>query len=71
MASFDEKLGSVSVNFIDFGDGDSVPMENVYDIPEGLEMLAPAAAEVILARELPIENAKEVLEDLLVEVNVL
>ena len=38
-------------------------------MPPGLEMLAPASAEVVLARELPKQNTQQVMEETLMEVS--
>ena len=40
----------------------------MYELPVGLEMMAPASAEVMLARDLPKQRTQEVLEQTLMEV---
>merc|ERR1719376_1239651 len=57
----------VTVAFIDFGNSDPVSEEDVYELPQGLEMLAPASAEVVLARDLPKQNTQQVMEETLME----
>ena len=59
----------VTINYIDFGDMDTVGLSEVFHMPLGLEIMAPAAAEVVLARELPKQNTKKVLEESLMEVS--
>ena len=58
----------ITVNYVDFGDTDIVASSEVFSFPSGLDMLAPSAAEVVLARELPKQKTKEVLEESLMEV---
>jgi len=62
VVSIDSK---VTVAFIDFGNIDVV--EDIYELPIGIEMLAPASAEVVTARELPKQNTQQILEDVLME----
>jgi len=62
VVSIDSK---VTVAFIDFGNIDVVT--DIYELPVGIEMLAPASAEVVLARELPKENTQQILEHVLME----
>ena len=59
----------ITVAFIDFGNSDLVSEADIYELPHGLEMLAPASAEVVLARELPKQNTQQVLEETLTEVS--
>ena len=59
----------VTVTFIDFGNSDLVTESEIFELPSGLEMLAPASAEVVLARELPKQNTQQVLEETLMEVS--
>merc|ERR1719153_1997553 len=40
---------------------------DIYELQPGLEMLAPASAEVVLARELPKQNTQQVMEETLME----
>merc|ERR1719427_1265170 len=58
----------VTVAFMDFGNSDLVSEEVIYEVPPGLEMLAPASAEIVLARELPKQNTQQVMEETLMEV---
>ena len=58
----------VTVSFIDFGNTEVVSVDDVYELPSGLEMMAPASAEVMLARDLPKQKTQEVLEETLMEV---
>ena len=55
----------VSVKYIDYGDGEKVPLTNLYNFPPGLDMMAPAAAEIVLARSPPKDNPEKVLKELL------
>merc|ERR1719158_2778842 len=57
----------ITVAFIDFGNSDLVSEADIYELPLGLEMLAPASAEVVLARELPKQNTQQILEHVLME----
>jgi len=57
-----------TVAFIDFGNSDVVSGEDLYELPPGLEMLAPASAEVVMARELPKQKTQQALEESLMEV---
>merc|ERR1719376_1582563 len=57
----------VTVAFIDFGNSDLVTELDIYELPPGLEMLAPASAEVVLARDLPKQNTQQVMEETLME----
>merc|ERR1719508_688314 len=65
VVAIDKKL---TVKYIDFGDIDVVAVTDAYDLPSDLELLAPAAVEVVPARELPKQRTKEMLEDTLMEV---
>merc|ERR1719318_2216316 len=58
----------VTVSYIDFGNTEVVSVDDVYELPSGLEMMAPASAEVMLARDLPKQKTQEVLEATLMEV---
>merc|ERR1719470_627961 len=58
----------VTVSYIDFGNTEVVSVGDVYELPPGLEMMAPASAEVMLARDLPKQKTQEVLEGTLMEV---
>ena len=58
----------VYVHYIDFGNFENLPHMNIYEFPHGIEMMAPAAAEVFTARKLPLENPSVVLENCLMEV---
>ena len=58
----------LTLKYVDFGDIDVVALTDVYNLPCDLEMLAPAAAEVVLARELPKQRTKEMLEETLMDV---
>ena len=60
----------VTVDYIDFGNTEVVGVEDVYELPSGLEMIAPASAEVLLARDLPKQKTQEVLEETLMEVKI-
>ena len=56
-------------SFIDFGDIDAVASTEVFSFFYELYMLAPSVAEEVLARELPKQMQKEVLEKSLIEVS--
>ena len=56
------------MSYIDFGNTEVVSVEDVYELPSGLEMMAPASAELMLARDLPKQKTHEVLEETLKEV---
>ena len=58
----------VTVSYIDFGNTEVVSVDDLYELPSGLEMMAPASAEAMLARDLPKQNTQEVLEGTLMEV---
>merc|ERR1719466_721450 len=55
----------LTVKYIDFGDIDVIAVTDAYELPSDLELLAPAAVEVVPARELPKQRTKEMLEDTL------
>ena len=46
----------VCVHYIDFGNFENLPLMNIYEFPHGVEMMAPAAAEILTARKVPLEN---------------
>ena len=58
--------GLVRVKYIDYGDGEQVPLTNLYCFPPGLAMVAPGAAEIVLARPLPASEPQRVLTEILV-----
>ena len=60
----------LTVKYIDFGDIDVIAVTDAYELPSDLELLAPAAVEVVPARELPKQRTKEMLEDTLMEVRL-
>ena len=66
MVTVEKKVTVVS--YIDFGNTEVVGVDNVYELPSGSEMMAPASAEVMLARDLPKQKTQEVLEETLMEV---
>ena len=58
----------VRVQYIDFGNFENLPHMNIYEFPHGVEMMAPAAAEIFTARKMPLQNPSLVLESCLMEV---
>ena len=66
--SLGQSLKCASVSFIDFGDDDTVDAQHLYQMPCGLEMLAPASTGIVLDTNTPKKNIKCALENLLIEV---
>ena len=65
------KNSVVVVKYIDYGDNESIPVANVFYLPPGLQMLAPAAAEIVLARNLPAgADMQTVLEETLMDKDI-
>ena len=65
------KNGVCSVKYIDFGDNENLPISSLFYFPAGLPMIAPAAAEVVLANPPPSSpDLQTVLEDTLMEADL-
>ena len=58
----DQMKNSVcSVKFIDYGDNENVPVTSLHYFPAGLEMMAPGAAEIVLANPPPSSSDIETI----------
>jgi len=57
-----------SVKYIDYGDSERVPLYNLFYYPPGLDMVAPGAEEIILARQPKAEDVQTLLTDTLMDV---
>ena len=66
-ARVQEVVGAlVRVKYIDYGDGEAVPLTSLYYFPPGLDMIAPGVAEIVLARPPPLAEPQRVLTEILV-----
>ena len=71
-ARVQEVVGAeVRVKYIDYGDGEAVPLTSLYYFPPGLDMIAPGVAEIVLARPPPLAEPQRVLTEILVSEQLL
>ena len=52
----------ISVKYIDYGDSERIPISSLFYFPPGLDMNAPGAEEIVLARHPQAKDVQSVLE---------